>query len=88
MKERFSKNRMLLVLETLIRQSVWEYGQRGFGELTPRTTHADAEKVNDPIAIRIHAVYNERRAQKIFIEKWKIQSGDFLKPELVGTQED
>ena len=79
---------MLLVLKTLIRQSVFEYEQRGFGKLTPETTYADAEKVNDPIAIRIHAVYNERRAQKIFIEKWKIQSDDFLKPELVGTQEE
>lgn len=75
---------MLLVMETLIRQSVMEYKWRGFGELTPKTTYTDVEKLNDPVAIRIHAVYNERRATKIFIEKWKIQSDAFLNPDAVG----
>jgi len=75
---------MLLVLETLIRQSVLEYKLRDFGELTPQTTYMDVEKLNNPIAIRVHAVYNERRATKILIEKWKIQDEAFLNPDHVG----
>lgn len=87
MKERFSKNRMLLVLETMIRQSQLEYRQRGFGNLTPETTYSDAEALG-PLAILVHAVYNERRAQKIFIEKWKIQSDNFLNPNHVRDEDD
>ena len=83
MKPRFSKANMLLVLETLIRQKELEYSQRGYGFLTPKLTYQEAER-KGPDAMRIHAVYNERRAQKIFIEQWGIQSEAFLNPDHVG----
>lgn len=87
MKDRFSKNHMLKVLETLIIQSQLEYKQRGFGNLTLETTYNEAEE-KGTLAIRIHSVCNERVAQKIFIEQWKKQSDDFLRPDLIGTYED
>ena len=82
MKQRFSKANVLLVLETLIRQAELQYSQRGYGFLTPRVTYQEAER-KGPDAMRIHAVYNERRAHRIFIEQWAIQSDAFLKPDHV-----
>ena len=85
MKERFSKARMLLVLETLIRQSALEFEQRGFGDIT-QYSYAQVESFG-PAAIRCYAEYQDRRAMKFFIEGWKIQSDKFLDPDHVRNDD-
>lgn len=88
MNERFSKGRMLLVIETQARQRQEEWQWHKFpGELTEATTYAEAESLGY-FAIQLHERFNTLVGLKHFIKNWDKQSSAFLRPDQVGTTEE
>lgn len=85
MKERFSKNRMLLVIETRVRQCQKNWHTMFGSELTEATTYHTAE-LNGLHAIRLHERFNTNKALYYFIKYWAKQSEAFLDPEHVGVE--
>jgi hypothetical protein len=88
MKERFSKARMIKVLETQCAQCVQCYGWVTGGEELLSTTTAEKAEGFGPGAAQFHARYNAYKGMIYFIKMWDQQSEEFLHPEKVGKEDD
>jgi hypothetical protein len=88
MKERFSKARMLKVLETHAAQCVQCYGWVTKGQVLRSSTSASKAEAFGPAAAHWHARYNAYMSLYYFIKNWNMQTDDFLHPEKVGKEDD
>jgi hypothetical protein len=79
-KGRFSKNRLLKVLDTMIAQDALEWLHR-FGEETSASVPQIQAEKRGVFAVRIHAQRDRTLLLKHFIKTWSMQSSAFLQSE-------
>lgn len=87
MKKRFSKNRLLKVLETKCAQCKLHF-KYITGETLDKSTSAIRAEEYGVEAVRVHSHYNAYLFVIYFIKKWDMQSEFFLYPETVVDKED